>query len=192
VNGCETTVGFIIDSPEELVVAAEILIQEADQVYTLQCSGDTTGSVNGTISGGSQPYDISWTDEIGNVLSLNEDISSLSAGGYCLNVVDADGCTAQECVFITEPEIPFVVTSVYSQFNEDYNLNCANSVDGYIDLTALGGVEPYAFDWANNVPNDTLEDQFNLGPGFYDVVIMDANYCQFHSISNSLLRRQSV
>jgi len=178
VNGCETTVGFIIDSPEELVVAAEILIQEADQVYTLQCSGDTTGSVNGTISGGSQPYDISWTDEIGNVLSLNEDISSLSAGGYCLNVVDADGCTAQECVFITEPEIPFVVTSVYSQFNEDYNLNCANSVDGYIDLTALGGVEPYAFDWANNVPNDTLEDQFNLGPGFYDVVIMDANYCQ--------------
>ncbi len=178
-NGCETTVSFIVDSPDELTAVTEILIQEADQVYTLQCVGDSSGAVNATIAGGSQPYDISWVNEFGTEISVEEDINSLTAGAYCLNVVDADGCSTQSCVIITEPEIALAVASDYSQFNDEYNLNCFNSMDGYINLTPLGGVAPYTFEWLSSEPLvDNIEDQTDLGPGMYDVVVIDANFCQ--------------
>jgi gliding motility-associated-like protein len=179
VNGCESSTNVVIDSPDELVVLTEILIQEPDQLFTIQCAGDSTGSVNGTVSGGTSPYDISWTDASGTIISLSEDISSLPAGEYCLNVIDGDACIAESCVILTEPELPLDVTSVKSQFNDAYNLACFNSTDGFIDLTVTGGVEPYTFEWQGNNVIDGTEDQINLGPGVYDVVVIDANYCQF-------------
>jgi len=178
-NGCESSSIIVIDSPAELVVLTEILIQEPGQQYTIQCAGDSTGTVNGTVSGGSLPYDISWTDASGAIIALTEDISSLPAGQYCLNVIDGDACLVQSCVILTEPELPLNVTSVISQFDEQYNLACFNSTDGFIDLTVTGGVAPYTFEWVGGNSVDGIEDQTDLQPGIYDVVVIDANFCQF-------------
>lgn len=178
VNGCESSSTIEIDSPNELVVLTEILIQEPDQQYTIQCAGESTGSVDGTVSGGTLPYDISWTDASGTIISLSEDINSLPAGAYCLNVIDGDACSVQSCVILTEPELPLEVSSVISQFNDEFNLACFNSTDGFIDLIVTGGVPPYTFEWQGDNVVDGVEDQSNLGPGIYDVVVIDANYCQ--------------
>ena len=177
-NGCQTTANVIIGSPDELVVVTEILIQEPGQQYTIQCAGDSTGSVDGTITGGTMPYDVSWTDANNSIISLSEDISSLAAGTYCLNVIDGDQCLVQSCVIITEPEQPLIVTSTISQFNAEYNLACFNSVDGFIDLSVIGGVTPYVFDWQGSGTIEGIEDQINLGSGVYDVVVVDSNFCQ--------------
>jgi len=177
-NGCETATTIVIGSPNELVVLTEILIQEPDQVFTIQCAGDSTGSVNGTVSGGSLPYDISWTDGTGTIVSLSEDISSLPAGQYCLNVIDGDACAVQSCVILTEPELPLEVTFEISEFDSIFNLACFNSTDGFIDLTVSGGVPPYTFEWLGDNVIDGVEDQSNLGAGIYDVVVIDANFCQ--------------
>jgi gliding motility-associated-like protein len=186
VNGCETSATIDIDSPAELVVLTEILIQEPGQLFSIQCSGDSTGSVNGTVSGGSLPYDISWTDANGTIISLSEDISSLPAGQFCLNVIDGDACSVQSCVLLTEPEQPLQVTSVISQFNSEFNLACFNSTDGFIDLTVTGGVAPYTFEWLGDNVVDGAEDQSGLGAGVYDVVVIDSNFCQF-SVTFELL-----
>jgi gliding motility-associated-like protein len=185
-NGCESTASIVIDSPDELVVTTEILIQDPDQLFSIQCSGEATGSVNGTVSGGSLPYDISWTDASGTIISLSEDLSSLAAGQYCLNVIDGDACLVQSCVLLTEPELPLVVTSEISQFDAQYNLACFNSTDGFIDLTVSGGVPPYTFEWQGDNVIDGAEDQSSLGAGVYDVVVIDANSCQI-SLSFELL-----
>jgi gliding motility-associated-like protein len=179
VNGCMTLTNVIIGSPAELVVTTLVLIQEPDQLFTIQCAGDSTGSVDGAVSGGSLPYDISWSDANGTILSLSEDINSLPAGSYCLTVIDGDQCVVQSCVELTEPELPLDVTSVISQFNDQYNLACFNSTDGFINLTVTGGVAPYVFEWQGPGIVDGTEDQINLGPGTYDVVVIDANYCQY-------------
>jgi gliding motility-associated-like protein len=178
-NGCETQSTFTIDSPSELVVLTEILVQEPDQLFTIQCAGDSTGSVNGAVSGGTSPYDISWTNVNGTIVGLSEDINSLPAGEYCLNVIDGDACSVQSCVLLTEPELPLDVTSEISQFSAQYNLACFNSTDGFINLTVTGGVEPYTFEWQGDNVIDGAQNQTDLGPGVYDVVVIDANYCQF-------------
>lgn len=177
-NGCESSSTIVIDSPDELIVLTEILIQEEGQQFSIQCSGDSTGSVNSTISGGSAPYDISWTDASETIISLSEDPSSLAAGIYCLNVIDGDACSVQSCVILTEPELPLSVADTMSQFSDDFNLACFNSTDGFIDLTVTGGVAPYTFEWQGNNVIDGSEDQIDLGPGVYDVVVIDANFCQ--------------
>ena len=177
-NGCESSASLDIDSPEELVVLTEILIQDPNQLFTIQCAGDSTGSVDGSVSGGSLPYDISWTNSSGAIISLSEDISSLPAGEYCLNVIDGDACIVQSCVLLTEPELPLTVSSEISQFNNEFNLACFNSTDGFINLTVSGGVPPYTFDWQGDNVVEGAEDQSNLGPGIYDVVVIDANSCQ--------------
>ena len=178
-NGCESSSTITINSPDELIVLTEILIQEEGQQYSIQCSGDSTGSVNATISGGTAPYDISWTDASGTIISLSEDPSSLAAGIYCLNIIDGDACSAQSCVILTEPELPLSVSDTMSQFSTEFNLACFNSTDGFIDLTVSGGVAPYTFEWQGNNVIDGSEDQIDLGPGVYDVVVIDANFCQF-------------
>ncbi len=179
VNGCVALTNVIIGSPAELVVTTLVLIQEPDQLFTIQCAGDSTGSVDGAVSGGTLPYDISWSDANGTILSLSEDINSLPAGSYCLTVLDGDQCVVQSCVELTEPELPLDVTAVFSQFSPEFNLACFNSTDGFIDLTITGGVAPYVFEWQGPGVVDGTEDQVNLGPGTYDVVVIDANYCQF-------------
>lgn len=178
VNGCETTVNILIGSPDELVVTTDVLVQEPGQIFTIQCNGDATGSVDGSVSGGSLPYDISWSDADGNILALTEDINSLPAGTYCLTVIDGDQCFVQSCVELTEPELPLTVDTLISQFNDEFNLACFNSEDGFINLTVEGGVGPYVYEWQGDGVIDGAEDQNNLGAGVYDVVVIDANFCQ--------------
>ncbi len=52
--------------------------------------------------------------------------------------------------------------------------SCSNTSDGAIDLTVGGGSGSYRFDWISITPANT-EDQTNLAPGTYSVVVTDRN-----------------
>ena len=56
------------------------------------------------------------------------------------------------------------------------DVSCYGLGDGAVDLTPAGGTIPYTYTWSTG---DVTEDIINLGPGTYDVTLLDANMCQF-------------
>ncbi len=126
------------------------------------CYGDTSGSVNITVTGGGQPYDIQWSNG-----ATTEDISGLAAGVYDMVVMDADSCMASASYKITQP--PKLNVSAVVE-----NASCAGS-DGRAVAVVSGGTEPYLYSWSTGGKNQIEE---NLSADIYSVTVTDANGCK--------------
>ena len=115
---------------------------------TLDCVGDTDGSLDLTVTGGTAPYTYDWD----NAMDV-EDPSGLAAGSYTVTVTDNAGCIAIATATITEPTNPvgIVVTNTANE-------NCGQD-DGSIDLDISGGTAGYTYTWdgtemgSNTLPN---------------------------------------
>ncbi len=126
------------------------------------CYGNSTGSIDLTVTGGTSPFTYAWTGG-----ATTQDRTNLAAGTYCVTVTDASACTAVLCVTITQPaEILLTETHV--------NLLCYGTSTGSIDLTVSGGTSPYTYNWGGNV---TTQDRTGLSAGTYTVTVTDANSC---------------
>ena len=156
------------------------------------CMGDADGNVTGTISGGTAPYSII-LDQTGTTQVVATDggaydfsgLSSAIGGGfdtYTVTLIDANGgvsgCSAiAGPVNMLEPSTLSLDTTV-SRYIGGYNVSgCAD--DGWIDLTVIGGVGPYTYDW--NIDGtgdfDDTEDISLLPENNYTVVVRDQNGC---------------
>lgn len=177
-NGC-TAIGMCTINP---VVPLEVTIEpfsvNPGQVFTLQCFGDTTASLLATVTGGLPDYTIVWTDGNGEILGSEPILSNLSAGEYCISIIDANSCEASDCFFVTEPAEPLVITAEFLEYGA-YNLSCHGACDGAIDLTVSGGVAPYVYLWETGTGELlTDQDQTGLCGGLKEVLVTDTNGCQ--------------
>ncbi|NDE60515.1 MAG: hypothetical protein EB010_14090, partial [Acidimicrobiia bacterium] len=123
------------------------------------CFGNSTGSVNLTVTGGTAPYTYAWSNN-----TTQEDPTNLAAGTYTVTVTDANGCTAQTSVTITQPQAGLTLSTT------QVNVGCFGNSTGSVNLTATGGTAPYIYAWSNNT---NQEDLFNLIAGVYSVVVSD-------------------
>ena len=155
-NGCTTTQTVTITQP------AAALALTTTQVNVL-CFGNSTGSVNLTVSGGTAPYTYLWSNN-GTV----EDPSGMAAGSYTVTVTDANGCTANSSVTITQPAAGLALSTT------QVNVLCSGNNTGSVNLTVTGGTAPYTYAWSNNT---TLEDPAGLAAGTYTVTVTDASGC---------------
>jgi hypothetical protein len=71
------------------------LAVEASITTPVSCPGKTDGAINITVTGGTVPYNYSWTGP-NSFSSTAEDISGLAAGDYELTVTDANECLETE------------------------------------------------------------------------------------------------
>lgn len=94
------------------------------------------GSINMTVSGGSSPYSIVWSNG-----AVTEDISNLFAGSYTVSVTDALTCLSSQTIVLNGTS--GVVINSMNVTNE----YCGNS-NGSISVSATGGVPPYNYQWA--------------------------------------------
>jgi uncharacterized protein (TIGR02145 family) len=134
--------------------------------------GGNDGSIDLTVSGGTQPYSYIWSN-----YSTTEDIDSLVAGTYIVTVCDIHNCTLTGTFIVTQPELNNIII--------DYVINYPSALganDGSIDITITGGNPPYHCLWSNG---STLEDQYNLEADLYTVTVTDQKE-QTVSISVSL------
>ena len=165
-HGCTTEGSVTITAPEELaieVVPTNIL-----------CADDNNGEVSVSVTGGTPDYTIVWADG-----GTDFSIGGLAPGEYCFTVTDANGCTADGCASIAQPE-PLIAFSVCPD-----TVLCPNTCNGSILVTASGGVPPYTYEWNDG---STDEDRFELCAGIYIVTITDANGCEFilaHELTGS-------
>ncbi|MBI3136138.1 MAG: HYR domain-containing protein [Bacteroidetes bacterium] len=154
-NGCETTAALFISQPDTITV---------EMTHTdVTCFGLSDGSITILPAGGTTPYTFDWSNG-----STSQDLTALPAGDYDLTLTDANGCTYQLAVTVTQPDSLYATATTI-------DATCL-STDGTIDLTVYGGVLPYTFNWSNSA---TTEDLVNVPAGNYQVTITDDNGCQF-------------
>ncbi len=89
-NGCEIIHTFTVGSSSAIMASCA--------GNDPSCAGDSDGDATVTPSGGTGPYTYSW-DNGGNTAT----ITGLSAGTYSVTVTDANGCTGDCSVTLTDP-----------------------------------------------------------------------------------------
>lgn len=170
-NGCISDITLDISDP--LPFTAVI-----DSVHNVSCSGGNDGAAYITATGGTQPYNISWTGP-GGFTSSAADITGLAAGNYDLTITDANNCaTFNLNAALTEPLPIVIISSVLSEY-DGYGVSCAGSADGSISVTVSGGTAPLTYLWNGPGGYTSTQDQIHFVPaGTYTLTITDANGCQ--------------
>ena len=133
-------------------------LQLTSSVTDVFCAGNSTGSIDITVSGGVPPYSYLWSNG-----STSEDLANITAGNYIINVIDAQGQSQLDTIVVNEP-LPLSLSYVIT------NESSAGSSDGSIDLTVTGGTPPFSYFWNTN-PSQTTEDITNLSVGNYIIYV---------------------
>jgi gliding motility-associated-like protein len=159
VNLCLSTMSFTITGPTPLDFSTTSV--------DVNCNGDTNGSIDLTVTGGTPPYKYFWNKN-GVLISQNEDLNNIGAGMYVLQLNDDNNCIKGASVEVKTISTPIIVDA------DKKDESCSGKSDGKIDITVSGGVQPYTFAWSNQT---TAEDLTDIAKGNYVVSITDANGC---------------
>ena len=170
-NGCSETASFTVETFSSLELEASI--------SNLLCNGDSTGSINISITQGSEPVDFAWSGPDGFSAS-GPGIENLIAGDYELVAEDANGCETVASYTVSQPD-SLIIEPLFSPFySNGFNLSGFESGDGIIEEPeVVGGTEPYDYAWSsdNGYQSDSPLNQLNLAAGTYALVVVDQNMC---------------
>jgi len=136
----------------------------------VNCFGLSIATIDLTVSGGTTPYTYLWSNAV-----ISEDLNSLMAGDYTVTVTDANGCSSNKTINISQPLATLSVAGTLT------NLTCHLNNTGSINLITSGGTAPYNYSWTNG---DSTSSINSLGAGNYDVLVTDANGCSNSSTFN--------
>lgn len=155
-NGCVSFDSVYISEGNE--------IQVSSQITGVSCPGEADGIVGISISGGSSPYSILWSN------SDTTDITdSLSPGIYSVIITDSLNCTFNDTFNLQNPpaiSISFVV----------FNANCFGSCDGVVKAMVSGGSPPYSYSW-NDPQNQMTNIAAGLCSGYTELTVTDSKGC---------------
>ncbi|MCH8331017.1 MAG: T9SS type A sorting domain-containing protein, partial [Bacteroidetes bacterium] len=140
--------------------------------FDVSCSSGSNGGINISITGGTLPYAILWSNG-----ATDSSITGLVAGTYDVTVMDADSCIANESVTIIEPD-PLLVVDNTSRSN------CGQS-NASSTVSVTGGTPPYHYQWSTGIA-DTFNSVVGLSAGSYFVRVTDNLGCMnVHTITVS-------
>ena len=171
--GCEITAQYTLEEPEILEI-------QVDGTTDVLCTGEETGVITVTTTGGCPFYTYSWSHDPNLTSPL---ATSLPAGDFTVTVTDVNGCTSVQSVTITisEPSAPLaVVVDNVSLYPGGFGVSCPDAEDGSIDISTSGGTPPYLVTWIHDQSGTTyigLEDLSNLPCGTYELTVTDDNGC---------------
>ena len=156
VDGCTLEDTYLVEEPAAISLAVNLMDE--------MCPNAADGSIDLTITGGTTPYTISWSNG-----ASTQDIGGLMAGTYTVNVIDADGCEATETYLIN-------TLSSLSNLATVTDESCFGGTDGEIIVIPTSSALPLSFNWSNAGTTDTVA---NLAPGNYGLTITDDLGCDY-------------
>jgi gliding motility-associated-like protein len=159
-NNCLVSGSAVVSQPS-FPLSVTNLIQD------VACFGESNGSIDLTVSGGTAPYEYSWINSTFQLSATSEDLSNFPADSYAYVVTDDNGCTFSDTLTISEP--PLLESSIVGT-----DILCFGGNNGAIDLTVTGGVPAYAYLWNTGA---VTEDLTGLVAGSYQVTVTDQNGC---------------
>ena len=155
-NGCEKTFTTSIEQPDQLVVVL-------DSLQHNECSGRADGRISIHVEGGVAPYDYYWSDG-----QNTPTLSGLAAGEYRATITDANGCITEFSTEITQPY------ELVKSIDAITDVRCYGEESGSINVSVMGGVQPYSFEWSNGA---TTKDIHQVPAGSYSLKITEGNGC---------------
>lgn len=159
-NGCTAAASATVSQPSALTG----IISVTDP----GCFGESNGSCNLAVTGGTPPYSYLW-----NTGELTEDLTNIPAGNYSVTVKDSHGCTALINAIVNQPVSPLggsVVTVV--------NVTVYGGNDGSITIQGTGGTAPYQYAIDSGV-FQTSGTFGSLAAGTYNFTVRDSKLCTY-------------
>ncbi|MEA3494428.1 MAG: gliding motility-associated C-terminal domain-containing protein, partial [Bacteroidota bacterium] len=152
-NQCQYKDTFAVYQPDSLMITS--------QLNHVKCFGDSSGSIDLSVFGGTKPYQFVWSNNLNN-----EDIFNLVSALYSVQIVDKNGCFRKDTFIIEQPaDIQIFATTK--------NV-CKGLDDGWINTTVIGGSLLYSYNWSTG---QKTEDIQNLQAGIYILQVTDSNGC---------------
>ena len=159
-NNCTATTQVTITQPPLLTLSATH--------QNLRCKLDGTGSIDLSVSGGTTPYTYQWSTQGSANYATSQDLNNIQSGNYSVTVTDANGCTHDTTITVTEPEGMTLTMSPAAAV-------CLNeSADIWVSVA--NGTYPYSFNWSNNV-TDSAQTVTPSVTTTYTVTVTDHNDC---------------
>lgn len=152
------------------ITQPDALTIQVDDVIDILCSGESTGAINVSVSGGTAPYSYIWSN--GNI---DQNLSNIAAGEYTLEVMDANACFVEITATINNAPNTIEITDANITHASEYMAN-----DGSISINIVGGLSPYNINWTLLSDNADLGDQESISDlfsGTYQVTVSDSNGC---------------
>ena len=160
-DGCIANGSLVITEPALLVISEDLH-------GNVSCNGGNDGFSSAAIAGGTGPYNYSWNIN-GAIVSTSQAANNLVTGSYLVTVTDANGCTDNVTIVITEPN---ALTASTIPTDAD----CFGNNTGSAIVTAAEGTSPYTYQWSDVALQQT-STATGLIAGLYDVTITDALGC---------------
>ena len=175
-TGCESTRNFTVRQPDSLytegVVGEEFCGQDPNGFIEIDVFGgvgdvinNSTGQVISFVD-----YTYSWTGPNG-FTSTQEDVSSLEAGDYTLEIEDNNGCTHTNTFTVIDVVQGLELVEVNSE-----GITCNGGSDGSVEVAATGGQAPYDYRIEGGVWQSSGEFT-GLSTGTYTLEVRDDNNC---------------
>lgn len=140
-------------------------IEVSTTIFNVTCKGKDDGIIINEVSGGTAPFNFSWSNG-----AITENATNLVSGDYSLIITDKFDCSRSIDYTITEPAELLSNTSFTNQTYFQTN-------DGTASIAVSGGKMPYSYSWSNN---ETTASISNLAPGNYSVEVIDNNGCEIN------------
>lgn len=142
----------------------------------MSCNGVCDGTADVIVTGGTLPYNYNWVSVPGGLVGPGQgtgSITNLCAGTFTVNIIDGQGCTANNNVAVNEPAP--VLANLTST-----DVDCFGNCSGTATVTPAGGNPPYRVSWNGGLfsPIVGSETITGLCMGPQTAIVEDNNNCQ--------------
>ena len=157
-DACQFIDTFTVEGPEPIAINYS-LINSPD------CSNDCAYELELQVSGGTMEYGYSWSN--GATTSHIQELCPVDLKNLSVTITDSNGCTATK-------DFNLLVPNLFDASADIIEVSCDSCMDGSIDLSVVGGVPPYTYNWSTGA---ITQDISNLPVGLYTVTITDSDAC---------------
>jgi large repetitive protein len=134
------------------------------------CYEDCNGEASVVVTGGQGVYTYLWSPEPGSGQG-DASVEGLCSGTYMVTVTDENGCSDNESIVITQPNI------LQANINNSVSTTGFGVCDGEATVSVAGGTTGYSYLW-DDALGQTTANATGLCAGQYCVTVTDANGCE--------------